>query len=193
MALFTTSTDLVSRTRRPRCSRRDDMCHASQASGSAPGSASAHLFGAPRSASELLPVDAASVAEGGSGLAPSSSSRAYSARPACGSATATAKGTAASVASAKAEDAAANVVVRSLLDQRPLQPSFLDISGCDWLQAATYEKFLGDIRVLVSFSEDARIRWMRSQWRDFCSSIAISIDGVDAACSSLTASAAVPL
>jgi hypothetical protein len=50
------------------------MCHASQASGSAPGSASAHLFGAPGSASELLPVDAASVAEGGSGLAPSSSS-----------------------------------------------------------------------------------------------------------------------
>jgi hypothetical protein len=87
------------------------MCHASQASGSAPGSASAHLFGAPGSASELLPVDAASVAEGGSGLAPSSSSRAYSARPACGSATATAKGTAASVAAAKKEDAAASEAV----------------------------------------------------------------------------------
>ena len=74
MALFTTSTEPVSRTRSSRSSRRDAMCHASQAPGSAPGSASAHLFGAPGSASELLPVDAASVAEGGSGLAPSSSS-----------------------------------------------------------------------------------------------------------------------
>jgi hypothetical protein len=108
-------------------------------------------------------------------------------------ATATAKGTAASVAAAKAEDAAASVVVRSLLDQRPLQPSFLDMSGCDWLHAATYEKFLGDIRVLVSLTEEARIRWVRRLWRDFCRSIAISTDGVDAACSLLTASAAVPL
>ncbi len=97
------------------------------------------------------------------------------------------------VAAAKAEDAAASVVVRSLLDQRPLQPSFLDMSGCDWLHAATYEKFLGDIRVLVPLTEEARIRWVRRLWRDFCRSIAISTDGVDAACSSLTASAAVPL
>jgi hypothetical protein len=49
------------------------------------------------------------------------------------------------------------------------------------------------VRVLVPLTEEARIRWMRKLWRDFCRRIAITIDGVDATCSPLTARAAIPL
>ena len=68
--------------------------------------------------------------------------------------------------------------VRVFVKLVPLFGAFRAMSGRLWLWNATYELFMADIYI-QPMSEKAWQKYMRRRWRDYCSQLQISTDGVD--------------